>query len=40
MCIFLRSKLYFAGMKDLISLTCLAADHMGCDNYAAIYANQ
>ena len=38
--VFLRLKLYFAEMVDLIGLTCLATDHMRCDNYAATYADQ
>ena len=40
MCIFLKLKLYFAEMVDLVSLTCLATDHVMCDNYATTYVDQ
>ena len=40
MCMFLKLKLYFAEMVDLVSLTCLATNHMRYDNYATIYVNQ
>ena len=38
MCIF--SKLYFAEVVDLVSLTCLDAGHEMCDNYVAFYTDQ
>ena len=40
MCMFLKLKLYFAEMVDLVGLICLVADHMRYDNYAATYADK
>ena len=40
LCMFLRLKLYFAEMVDLVGLICLVADHMRYDNYAATYADK
>ena len=40
MCMFLRLKLYFAKMVDLVSLTCLATNYEMCVNYAATYVDQ
>ena len=38
-CMFLKLKLYFAEIMDLVDLTCLAADHMRWDSYFATYAD-
>ena len=40
MCMFLKLKLYFAEMVDLVSLTYLAAGHVMFDNYAVTYVDQ
>ena len=39
MCMFLKLKLYFAQVVDLVNLACLDAGHVMYDNYAATYAN-
>ena len=40
MCLFLKLKLYFVEMEDLVSLTCFATDHVICESYATTYADQ
>ena len=40
MCMFLKLKSYFAEVVYLVSLACLDAGHVKCDNYAATYADQ
>ena len=39
MCMFLKLKLYFAQVVDLVNLACLDAGHVMYDNYAVTYAN-
>ena len=39
-CVFLRLKLYFAEMVDLVDLTCFAANHIRCDNYTTTYVDR
>ena len=36
---FLKLRLYFVEIVDLVGLTYLVADHVGCGNYATIYAD-
>ena len=40
LCMFLRLKLYFAEIVDLVGLHCLAANHMRWDYYAVTYADK
>ena len=39
MCVFLKLKLYFTEVVNIVDLACLDASHVMCDNYAATYAN-
>ena len=39
LCMFLKLRLYFVEIVDLVGLTRPVADHVGCSNYATTYAN-
>ena len=36
LCMFLRLRLYFVEIVDLVGLTRPVADHMGCSSYATL----
>ena len=36
---FLKLRLHFVKIMDLVGLTCSVANHMGCSNYVATYAD-
>ena len=38
-CKFLKLKLRFAEMMDLVDLTCFAVDHMRWDKFSTTYAD-
>ena len=38
-CLFLRLRLYFVEIMDLVGLTCPIASHVRCGNYATTYAD-
>ena len=37
---FLKLKLYYTEVVDLVNLACFDVDHVMCDNYAATYVDQ
>ena len=39
LCMFLKLRLYFVEIVDLVGLASPIADHVGCSNYATTYAN-
>ena len=39
LCMFLRLMLRFVEIMDLLGLICSVANHMGCSNYAATFAD-
>ena len=39
MCLFLKLRLYFVEIMDLVGLTCPIANHVRCGNYATTYAD-
>ena len=39
LCMFLRLRLYFVEIVDLVGLTCLVVDHVKCSSYATTYAD-
>ena len=39
LCMFLKLKVYFVEMVDLVGLACPVADHVECSNYATTYAD-
>ena len=39
LCVFLRLRLYFVKIVDLVGLTYPVTDHVRCDNYATTYAD-
>ena len=39
LCMFLRLRLYFAGIMDLADLTYSVTNHVGCNNCAITYAD-
>ena len=38
-CMFLKLRVYFVEMVDLVGLACPIADHVGCSNCATTYAD-
>ena len=38
-CLFLRLRLYFVEIMDLVGLTCPIANHVRCGNYATTYVD-
>ena len=39
LCVFLRLRLYFVKIVDLVGLTYPVTDHVRCGNYATTYAD-
>ena len=39
LCMFLRLRVYFVEIVDLVGLTCPIVDHVGCSNYATTYVD-
>ena len=39
LCMFLKLRVYFVEIVNLVGLACPIADHMGCGNYAITYAD-
>ena len=39
LCMFLKLRVYFVEIIDLVGLTCPVAEHVRCSNYATIYAD-
>ena len=39
LCMFLKLRVYFVEIVDLVGLAFPVADHVGCSNYVITYAN-
>ena len=39
LCMFLKLRVYFVELVDLVGLAYPAVDHVGCGNYATTYAD-
>ena len=37
LCMFLKLRVFFVKIVDLVGLACPIADHVGCGNYATTY---